>query len=177
MNRRFERLFIWTAAEFLFVAGVIIWLSSMKHVVVLDRPDPIIYMSNRAIFRTIGSLALLCSAYALICRNRTQAAVFIGGGAEIVLSYLLSLLWMREANLLSYIGNLNGVPISPRFLGPAMFVVLGCMAGGSGLILFFEWLISRKIAQGNSTLEVVDNQRLAWSTKAEDAATAGEASA
>jgi hypothetical protein len=168
MHRKFERLFVWTAAEVLFVAGLIIWLTSLKHVLVLDHPDPIFPVANRTMFRLIGSLALLSAGYALTSRNRGRTVLLIGWEATTVLSYLLGLVWMGEANLLSYIGNMDDLPIAPDFLGPLIFVILGCMVGGSGCLLFWEWEAGRKLARGNAP----DELRTSW--KIEPGKTKGE---
>lgn len=151
MNQRIERLVIWIMAEILFVFGAIVWLTSLRHVAVLGRPEELFHMSNRAVFRIMGTVALLASGYLLVSRNKRGAMALAAWAAIDILLYSVGLRWQGQASLLNYVGNMNNLPVSPAFLARVIYAAMGVVVGGSGWWLLCEWLANRRVARSKST--------------------------
>jgi hypothetical protein len=162
MNRRTEHLFIWITAEILFVLGAVVWLTSFRHAAVLSRTDELFHLANRAVFRVIGTLALLASAYLLISRNKRQTIPLAAWLALSILLYSLRFRWQEQANLLNYLGNMNNLPISPAFVAWVIYVALGFVIGGGGWWLIGEWLASRKSARSNKPISTPGKLEKPW---------------
>ena len=177
MNRRIESLFIWITAEILFVLGAVVWLTSLRHMAVLDRPDGIFHAPNRTVFRVIGTVALLASAHLLISRNKRGAIPLAGWIALNILVYSLGLRWQEQANLLNYLGNINDLPISPAFIAVVIYVAMGFVVGGSGWWLVWEWLADRRSARSNRPLNTTGNPDRSWDLGPEKMKAPGEAGA
>ena len=172
MKPRIERLVIWIMAETLFVFGAIVWLTSLRHVEVLSRPDGIFQAPNRVVFRVIGTLAILASGYLLSSRKKRGPMTLAGWAALNVLVYSVGLRWQGQANLLNYVGNMNNLPVSPAFLAVAIYAAMGFVVGGSGWWLICEGLANRRSARSNSAFGSPDKLESLWNigtekTKAE----------
>ena len=136
MIRRFQGIFIYSAAIILFIAAAAKLLSATGSAQALDASDSVLYLSHRHLFLLEGGLELVMSAFLLMSRNSKTQTALIAWLATNFLVYRLGLWWMGAPNLCNCLGNLDDyLPLSPRFINAVAYASLAWLLIGSWMLL------------------------------------------
>jgi hypothetical protein len=138
--RNIRECFILSVAIILFVTAAAKLLGATSSAHILASFDPMLFLSNREVFRLAAVMELSVSAYLLMGRNHNMKLVLIAGLSAFYLIYRVGLQLVAAPNLFSCLGNLTGlIPISPRILDRLTVAMLGWMLIGSYTLLTVEW--------------------------------------
>jgi hypothetical protein len=139
-NGNIREYFILSVAIILFITAAAKLLAAISSAHILARLDPMLFLSNREVFRLAAAIELSVSAYLLMGRNHTMKLALIAGLSAIYLIYRVGLQLVGAPNLFSCLGNLTEViSISPRILDRLTVAMLGWMLIGSYTLLAVEW--------------------------------------
>jgi len=132
--------FILSVAIILFVTAAAKLLGATSSAHILARLDPMLFLSNREVFRLAAVMELSVSAHLLIGWNHKMKLALIAGSAAFYVIYRAGLQLVGAPNLFSCLGNLTDViSISPRILDRLTVAMLGWMLIGSYTLLTVEW--------------------------------------
>lgn len=146
-NRNIHNCFLLSVTIILFAAAMVKLSGATAKAHILDQHDPMLFLSNRAIFRLVATAELLLSAYLLVGRDQKTKLFLIAGYSTICVLYRVELQVTGVPNLFSCIGNLiEVVSISPRFVDRITVTLLGWMLFGSyGLLVSLWFSYHRKV--------------------------------
>lgn len=141
----FVRFSMSFAGILLFFTAAAKLISSFGDAEILQRPDPLLGISNQHVFWIVGTLEL---AIALVCLSGRMLALKAGLVAWLAtafIAYRLGLWWIGYEKPCSCLGNLTDLLLIPRETAhTAIMVILAYLFMASYGTLFWLWRQKRK---------------------------------
>ncbi len=139
MNRKVGEYYIYLAAVALFFMAMVELSGAISAAQMLDKPDPLLPLSNRLVLLLVGVVELLLSAYLLLGKYGWAKPGLTAWLATDLLVYRLGLWRAGAPNFGDCVGNFNGwLSISPRVLHVIMVAALGFLIIGSYTFLIMD---------------------------------------
>jgi|SRR6185437_5996548 len=145
MDQRIQESFVFSAAVILFIAAAAKFATAFGDVSMLDKLDPLLFLSNRNVLKLVGGTELALSAFLLLSKNSHLKLILIAWLATTFLAYRIGLQWSAAPYFCNCLGNWNEkLFVSSRLLNWLSLTFLGWLLGGSYLLLLKNLIKNHK---------------------------------